>query len=225
MADIPSVGSRYELNLEAILALEPDLILADLSRNEEIYRQLSKIAPTAVFDSYYGKYDKTLEQFQKIATLVGQPALAKEQLAAHKQLFEKAKNATDKDAGPLVAAVVTDTGFWVQSTDTFMGSLMERLGRDNPVSPQAGEGIFQLSLEGLAAINPASILVVRTPGESNVLSEWEKGSVWDNLRAVKNDRIYTVDRGLWSLGRGVQALNLILDEALDIGVLRDQPIQ
>jgi ABC-type Fe3+-citrate transport system substrate-binding protein len=223
VADVPSVGSRYELNLEAILALEPDLILADLSRNQEIYGQLSKIAPTAVFDSYYGEYDETLEQFQKIAALVGQPALAKEQLAAHTQLFEKAKNATSKDAGPLVAAVVTDTGFWVQSTDTFMGSLMERLGRDNPVSPQAGEGIYQLSLEGLAAINPASILVVRTPGEPNVLSEWEKGSVWDSLTAVKDDRVYTVDRGLWSLGRGVQALNLILDEALETGVLKNQP--
>lgn len=63
IADIPSVGSRYELNLEAILAREPDLILADLSRNREIYGQLSKIAPTAVFDSYYGKYGETLEQF------------------------------------------------------------------------------------------------------------------------------------------------------------------
>ena len=50
VADIPSVGSRYELNLEAILALEPDLILADLSRNKELYGQISKIAPTAVFD-------------------------------------------------------------------------------------------------------------------------------------------------------------------------------
>lgn len=221
IADIPSVGSRYELNLEAILAMEPDLILADLSRNEEMYRQLSKIAPTAVFDSYYGEYDETLDQFQKIAVLVGQPALAEERLEVHKQLFAKARNATAKDAGPLVAAVVTDTGFWVQSTDTFMGSLMETLGRDNPVSPQAGEGIYQLSLEGLAAINPSSIVVIRTPNEPNVLSEWEKGSVWGSLTAVKGDRVYTVDRGLWSLGRGVQALNLILREALEIGVLRD----
>ncbi|MDI2022174.1 hypothetical protein PJL18_02704 [Paenarthrobacter nicotinovorans] len=44
--DVPSVGTIQDLNLEAIAALKPDLILGSKLRADKLYKQLSSIAPT-----------------------------------------------------------------------------------------------------------------------------------------------------------------------------------
>ncbi|MFI5436437.1 ABC transporter substrate-binding protein [Rhodococcus baikonurensis] len=46
--DVPRVGSIEGPNLEAILALDPDLILSNANRSETLDGQLSAIAPTVM---------------------------------------------------------------------------------------------------------------------------------------------------------------------------------
>lgn len=51
---IPVVGSFFELNVEAVLAAEPDLIVGDvLEIDEETFARLSAIAPTAIYEGEY----------------------------------------------------------------------------------------------------------------------------------------------------------------------------
>lgn len=52
--DVPSIGAFFDLNLEAVLQAEPDLIVGDvLEIDEELYEKLSAIAPTAIFEGEY----------------------------------------------------------------------------------------------------------------------------------------------------------------------------
>src|SRR3546814_11191255 len=46
MDDVVVVGTEHAPNLEVIAALRPDLIIGNKSRQEEVYQQLSAIAPT-----------------------------------------------------------------------------------------------------------------------------------------------------------------------------------
>jgi ABC-type Fe3+-hydroxamate transport system substrate-binding protein len=46
-ADVEVVGTIAEPNLEAIAALRPDLILSNRTRHEDLYDELSQIAPTS----------------------------------------------------------------------------------------------------------------------------------------------------------------------------------
>lgn len=49
VAGLPTIGSFGELNLEAIAAADPDLIVGDFAEiDESLYEQLSAIAPTAI---------------------------------------------------------------------------------------------------------------------------------------------------------------------------------
>jgi iron complex transport system substrate-binding protein len=48
MGDAVPVGTESAVNLEMIAALEPDLIIGNAQRHEEIYPQLSAIAPTVM---------------------------------------------------------------------------------------------------------------------------------------------------------------------------------
>lgn len=52
--DVPTVGAFFELNVEAVLAAEPDLIVGDtLEIDEQTFAQLSEIAPTVVVEGGY----------------------------------------------------------------------------------------------------------------------------------------------------------------------------
>ena len=46
MAGVEVVGTELAVNLERLAMLEPDLILGSKKRHEEIYPQLTAIAPT-----------------------------------------------------------------------------------------------------------------------------------------------------------------------------------
>lgn len=51
---LPTVGAFFELNVEAVLAAEPDLIVGDaLEIDEQTFAQLSEIAPTVVVEGEY----------------------------------------------------------------------------------------------------------------------------------------------------------------------------
>ena len=54
IADTDTVGAFFDLNIEAVMAAEPDLIVGDvLEIDEATFEELSKIAPTAIFEGEY----------------------------------------------------------------------------------------------------------------------------------------------------------------------------
>ena len=60
MKDTEVVGLESEVNVEAIAALQPDLIIGNKMRQEAIYEQLSAIAPTVFAEDFVVIGKKTL---------------------------------------------------------------------------------------------------------------------------------------------------------------------
>lgn len=219
---VPSMGTRAAPNLEAIVSVAPDLIIADLTRHGEMYDQLSAIAPTLLFNSLRGSYEDMLSQYQTIGEALGKGNEAAAAIAQHRADWQVASQMVASGAGQFVAAVDHANGFTAHSTESFVGSLLTMLGRENAVEPQNGETQFLLSLEGLAAIDPAAIVVFRYRHEATTSDGWADSSVWQNLTAVKNNRVYWFDRDNWTRARGLLALNAILEEVQASGFLTDQ---
>lgn len=74
---IVDVGTRDELNMETIIALEPDLILAASPRQDEVLANLESIAPTVQLQTYSPFFTPAeemtpIEHFQLILTQVAQ---------------------------------------------------------------------------------------------------------------------------------------------------------
>jgi len=219
---VPVVGTRAQPSLERILAVKPDLIIADVERHKSLYPQLARIAPTIVLNSYRGTYQDLREQFTLIADLTGKQERGKMLLAEHDRLFQKTKLLTNRAAGPVVIGVLAPNGFWAHSDKSFLGTLLQDLGRKNPIKPQ-GDTQFVLSLEGLVATNPSAIVLLRNPGDATPLDEWRTNPLWQNLRAVKAGRVYEFNRDLWAKGRGLLAVTKMLGQVSASGLLRDQP--
>ncbi|MEM7736603.1 MAG: ABC transporter substrate-binding protein [Deinococcota bacterium] len=217
------VGTRKEPSLEAITALNPDFIIGDLRRHEAIYEQLSAIAPTVIFNSLRGSYSDQLTAFNAIAEVLGQAAEAGDILEAYQTSFDATKTTTNPDAGEFVIGVLWSGGFTAHSNESFMGSFVESLGRNNALSPQEGETQYLLDLEGLASVNPSSIVIMCGEADQAILDEWQANPLWQAFDAVQNDRVYVFNRNLWSKGRGVMAFEAILEDSVDSGLLAEAP--
>src|SRR5690606_17594208 len=145
VGDVPGVGTRAEPNLEAIVALQPDLIVADLRRHEAIYDQLSAIAPTLVFNSLRGSYEDQLEAFERLGEALGLTEEATRALEEHRAAFAEVQAAVVPDAPTTLIGVLSPGLFTAHSSRSFMGSFLASLGVPAAVEPREGETQFSLS--------------------------------------------------------------------------------
>ncbi|UBV45448.1 ABC transporter substrate-binding protein (plasmid) [Deinococcus taeanensis] len=216
---IPSVGNRHAPSLEKILALKPDLIIADENEHKTLYPQLSRIAPTLLFRSYRGTYQDQLDQFDIISRIVGKEALGRSILADHKSLFSKAKATSSAKAGKIVIGVLTPNGFYVHSDKSYVGSLLEALGRDNPARMRDDQTQYLVSLEGLTALNPDTLIVLFNDEHQGAFDRFKAEALVRALPASRQNRVYTFNRDRWAKGRGVIGLEGILSDIFTSRVL------
>ncbi|MFC4638750.1 ABC transporter substrate-binding protein [Deinococcus hohokamensis] len=216
---IPSVGNRHAPSLEKILALKPDLIIADENDHKAIYAQLSRIAPTLLFRSYRGTYKDQLDQFEVISKIVGKEALGKAVLTDHRSLFSKVRATSSPKAGKVVVGVLTPTGFYVHSDKSYVGSLLESLGRDNPTRMRDDQTQYLLSLEGLSALNPDTLIVLYNDEHQSAFDRFKAEPLVRALPAGKQNRVYAFNRDRWAKGRGVIGLEGILSDIFSSRVL------
>jgi len=222
-AGVPSIGSRAQPSLEAILAARPQVILADAFVHKDLIPQLERIAPVVAFPSRRGSFEDLNQQVLLIGRLVGREAQARQILEDQERLLQKARAFTNPKAPLVLLGVATPSSFTVHSSESFIGSLVERLGRKNLAKPQNNQTQYELSLEGLAALNPATLVLFTAPDETPIVQGWAKNPLWERLEAVKRGRVYQFNRDNWTRGRGPQATRLILAELIESGLLADQP--
>ena len=222
LAGITEIGSRAAPNFEVALKLKPDVIVADSFVHKSSEAQFKQIAPTLMLNSRRGSYDDLMQQTVDLGRLVGRESLARYLVSEQRSLIAKSKAFARKTAPAFVAAVATPTSVTLHSSSSFIGSLLERLGRKSAVKPREDLSQFEISLEGLVALNPATLVLFTGADEKPLTSEWAKNPLWARLEAVKRGRVYTFDRDLWTRSRGPIALKKIVAEAINSGLLADR---
>src|SRR5699024_1795199 len=63
MEDVEVVGMESQVNLEAIAELQPDLIIGNKMRQEEVYEKLNAIAPTVFAETLRGNWKINFELY------------------------------------------------------------------------------------------------------------------------------------------------------------------
>ncbi|MCS7058555.1 MAG: ABC transporter substrate-binding protein [Meiothermus sp.] len=220
---VASVGSRAQPSLEAILAVKPEVIVADAFVHKDLIPQLERIAPVLAFQSRRGSFDDLNQQVLELGRLVGKEAQARQILEDQARLLQKARAFANPKAPPVLLGVATPSSFTAHSSESFIGSLLERLGRKSLAKPQNNQTQYELGLEGLVALNPATLVLFTAPDETPIVRGWAKNPLWQRLEAVRRGRVYEFDRDNWTRGRGPLATRLILAELIDSGLLADRP--
>ncbi len=215
------VGKRKAPSLEKIAALNPDLIIADKKRHTGIYEQLSAIAPTIIHNSLRGNYDDQMNSLKQIADIYNKRAIADKAIADLEKRINEFKAEAHNNS--VLIDVFRPGQHSIHSNQSFMGSILERVGKTVPVKVRDGQTQFELDLEGVASVNPDAILIMCTEKSQDAINTLMKNPVVEALKATKNGNIYFVSKTLWSKGRAVKGLNLILDDMQTNGFLANTP--
>lgn len=215
--DAARVGACGEPNLEAILALQPDLILASVYDDGGVRAQLGRIAPTVVMggNDAPDSYRRTLRD---VGVLLGQEAEA----AAYQDAFDarvaEARAVLDTTVADERVAflALTERGFRLYGTLSPVNFIYDELGLTPatgiPTAPDPDNPSNfwkPVSLEVLPEIGAEHLFV---SGESETVTGT---SLWQNLPAVRSGNVYPANSYYW-IGGGILAREQVVRDVLRV---------
>lgn len=214
---IKVVGTIGSPDLEAIHALNPDLILSNKARDEDHYDDLKKIAPTVLAEKVGAVWR---ENFLLDADAVGKKAQAQQVLDD----FDTRATAIGAKLDPpkAVASILRFTGTEIRAyCDTsFLGTIVEKVGFTRPASQtangqcQSANGTWSpLSPEKLTDAN-GDYLFWSTygPVDKSTEPQTTASPLWKSLTPVKEGKAERVNDDYWFTGVGPAAAGKVLDD-------------
>jgi iron complex transport system substrate-binding protein len=200
--DIPSVGSLYPaVNTEAILDLEPDLVLAAGITSPDDVQKLAELGLTVFTTRVPVTLDDVYADIRDVGTLTSRSPEAEAMVTDMQARVAAVQTATAKVAErPSVFYEVDATdpaSPWTAGPGTFHDQLISLAGGEN-VGNLSTEQYFQISLEQLVAADPDIIVLgsYTYGGQTPEIVAARDG--WGSLSAVKNDKVFTFDDNLLS---------------------------
>ncbi|MFC7447398.1 ABC transporter substrate-binding protein [Rhodococcus daqingensis] len=212
IAAVPPVGTLQEPDIEKIAGLKPDLILGSKFRTPELYEQLSAVAPTT-FTEKVGTSWK--ENVVLDGTALGRGAAAREAVDA----YQGAATATGEtlDSSQTQASVVRFMPgvIRIYGPDSFAGQVLTDAGVQRPpfqrLTDAKDKRFAEISEEQLSNAEGDVIYVSFYGDEAKGQGvEVMEGGLWEQLGAVKDRRVFSVDDEIWMTGIGVIAARGIL---------------
>jgi iron complex transport system substrate-binding protein len=203
---IDAVGTIEEPDLEAIAALEPDLILSSSVRHEEIYDQLSQIAPT-VFTDYQEGWRA---MFTTTADALNRAEAGTEALADYDARVDEVGAAVGAEGATASIVRFLPEETRIYGPETFSGSLLTDVGFTLPQLSYDEYSMAYVSAEEIDQAD-ADVVFSTTYGDPGATTKGGVTAVWDLLEAVPNCA-FEVDDDEWMLGIGMLGAEVVLDD-------------
>jgi iron complex transport system substrate-binding protein len=202
-ASKPRVGGYSTVNIEKVIAAEPDLVIAALGNTEDVVNRLRSLGLTVVSLNPLTIED-VLHDIELVGVVTGQEeeasTLAEELRARVEAVTAKTETLEEK---PSVTHVVWYDPIWVSGQDTFQDEVIRMSGGVNVFDQVYGWGI--ISLEEFIVTDPDYILVSSGDG----MGERGRDIVYDyfmneprlqELTAVREGHVYVIDADAVSRG-------------------------
>lgn len=183
VSSLPALGSAFDADVEAILALEPDLVLVD-----EYSGLAEALAPLGI-PVYAGTpqtVDDIWEVSDELGALLGLRAEAALLIGRTRGRLDALTARASGRVGPTVFVELDATPYSV-GPDGYLGSLLSRAGLRNIVPAEAGE-FPRIDPERVIASDPDAIVLLDAPfGESLVSLAARPG--WAGMTAVRTGAV------------------------------------
>lgn len=216
------IGEEVAPDLEAIAALQPDLILGNKRRHEKIYGQLSAIAPTVFAESIQGTWKDNLTLY---ADAVGKSAESAVLLGGYQDRLAQIRAGLGERIKDEISVVRFLAGqSYAYFPASFSGSVLADIGFARPAA-QRGEGLAEpITKERIGELAADRILhFTYETGDGLAVSEgqsWMAEPLWQNLEAAQTGRVHAVSDAVWATAGGLLAAQMALD---DIEAIYDLP--
>lgn len=216
------VGTRGEVNKQAVVAKDPDLIIVEQGGDLEVFEDTGiPVLVTAGADAE-DPIGQMKETFTLIAQALGKTEEADEVLADFDAKLAEAKEAIAA-ADPATSRFVYADAYVTGSTlairpfgqGSLMGELGEELGLENAWTGEVDDvyGLGQTDVEGLTAVDDANLFYTGTES-AEWLEALEANRLWTGSDFVTEDRVTAFPEGIWTFG-GPRSSEQVLDAYVD----------
>lgn len=210
------MGVARTPNFEAILSVEPDLIVAPDWWAAKDYEALSQIAPTVLLP----QRDNWRDELRDIAAVLGKPEAAEQVIRQHEDKTAAVKKRLDALVGDQTVLYmrIMPKEIILHGENIARGDFVHRqLGlKPLPTWPQS-EASKSISLEVLPDFDADHILVqIDDEANDEVVSRYNRmldSALWKNMKAVRNRQVYVVGGKEWfNLGMSPLADQYAMDD-------------
>jgi iron complex transport system substrate-binding protein len=192
----PRIGTYWEFNLEAILALKPDMVLA-MAHQGEGEGSLDSLRHWKI-PYYVGRADTLPELFrliEDIARLTGTEAVARRKLPALEARARRVEARVQGLPAPRVLMEIDQEPLISVGRSSIQGDLIQRAGGEN-----IANGIDQryplFNLEEVLKAQPEVILFTGMADATSLPHRMQYWRGWTMLPAVKSGRLLWIDPDL-----------------------------
>ncbi len=192
--DLPRIGGRLGMSVDAVIAQQPDLVLLAPARQamHQLIEPLSRLGVPAVV-----LMSRSLSEVLANVRLIGEVCGVRQHAAELAGRLERRLEAVKQaHAGRVAPSVVMITGavgngmVLIARADSYTGDAILAAGARLALHPPAG--LAQVSLEALWRADPEVLLFA---GSDAALQELLRQPGWQQLSAVRAGRVHVVARG------------------------------
>jgi iron complex transport system substrate-binding protein len=201
-ASIPSIGSLWEgLPTEAILALEPDLVVAAQIISEEHVNALRDLGINVFWQSNPTSFDELYANLLEMAQITGHveetETLVEDLKARVAAIDEKIASVSETPTVFYEVDATDPSNPWTAGAGTFIDYLISKAGGSNVAASVEGD-FPQVSVEKLIELNPQVILLSDAIYGVTPESLVERAG-WDVIAAVQDGKVFPIDPNVMSL--------------------------
>lgn len=212
---ITKIGGYSTINIEKIVALNPDIIYANHNNGYDNIEHLKELGYTVILinpESIDGIYNAIEITGKTSGTETEANTVIAQIKAGIKEITDKLEGVETK---PSIMHAMSVDPYWVSGSKTFQDELMTLAGGVNAFSDVEGWGT--VTIEKLITTSPDIILTdpgadMGSPGENTLQQAFFKDPRLSEITAVKNSDVYVMDADIFDRGgpRVVEALDVLV---------------
>ncbi len=209
--DIDSIGQVYNVDVEKIIACNPDLVIINKGMNEKLLDVLDENRiPALVLDMK--SYSDVKHELEVFGELTKNTDKANQIISEMDNKIKAIVDKVPKDKHRIAILHSTAQGLSVQLDGSIAGNISKMFGWENVAANmtplESNPDAAPYSLETLAEQNP-EIIFVTSMGKideikSNMQQNIETNPAWQTIGAIKNKQLYYLPQDLFLLSPGLR---------------------
>ena len=209
MKSVPEVGFVFNINMESLVALRPDLVLAGRNQHEKFVPLLESNKINVIeFDAK--TYDEVKSTVKILGDVYGNPDKAKAENELLDKQINEIKTKLPQGKKRIVIMHATASSVTVEGSRSIAGCVSDILGFEN-VAAAALKGKSDktpYSMESLVGQNPDLIFITSMGKaeeiENRLRKDFKKNPAWNSLQAVQQGKVYVLPENLFLINPGLR---------------------
>jgi len=211
VSKVQSIGTITDPNVEKIVQLKPDLVIASNLTKPNNLKKLEQLNIKVLTISKRESFENTYSNIEDIGKVLNANEKARSIVSNMKEKVKSVQEKVKDKKSPTVYYVVSygTSGDFTAGKDTFIGKMIEMAGGKNAASDVTG---WNYSLEKLIEKNPDVLICFNKFNSKNGIKS-TKG--YKDLDAVKKNKLFEIDEDIISrqgprLADGLETLAKII---------------